>query len=199
MMVYFNNTHLLIGLVSLVVVLIVLRIQKKSFSYLLFFTISWIYFIGAISVAVLPFVIITDHSNSVFHLSLNLTPFDFGNCFENIPRVCYQDMFNNVLLTVPFGFGIHFIIHVKPKYILWAILAIGCSFEFIQLVMTFVLRTSSRSIDINDVILNTTGAFIGYVLFKIFGWAYSAVIRKLQARPCYICADIYDVINNRSR
>lgn len=195
-MIYFNETHFLIWFVSLVIILIVLWMQKKGFSYLLFFAIFWIYLMGVVSVVVFPFPI--DSSNPNFRLSVNLVPFNFGSCFDYLPEACFKTIHENILLTIPFGFAINFIAFIRSRNIVWLAVAVGLVFEFSQLVISLTFRTSFRSVDVNDVILNATGVLIGYSIFKIFGWLYAVVIYKFQFQPRHIFADIYDIVRHQN-
>lgn len=192
MLVNFDYIHLYSLLFILVVVLAVVWVKTKNLSYVIFCAVFGIYLIGAISVTVFPFFI--GEPGADFLRNLNLVPFSFGSCFQYMPEYCVNDIFKNILLAVPFGFLIPFIVPIKPKHTVLVILAIGCSFEFIQLVMAFILRNSFRAIDVNDVIFNTLGAFVGYLLFKLFGWFYESVIQKYRLRPKHIFAYIHQTI-----
>lgn len=194
MFVNFDYIHLYSLLFIIVVALAIVWVKTKNLSYVVFCAIFGIYLIGAISVTVFPFFI--SGPNPDFLRNLNLVPFDFGSCFQNMPEYCVKGIFKNILLAVPFGFLIPFVMRIKPKHITLVILAIGCCFEFTQLVMAFVLRNSFRAIDINDVMFNTLGAFIGYFLFTLFGWLYKSVIRKYQLKPRNIFAYIHRTITS---
>ena len=196
MFIYFYPAGFYISLIILALVLVVLHLQGKSIFYIISSAVFGVYLIGAISVAVFPFVI--DFSNPDFRLNLNLIPFDFGSCFDYLPQNCVKAIFNNILLTTPFGFGIHFITHVKLKNVLWLTVVVGCSFEFTQFVMALIFHTYARSIDINDVILNATGFLLGYGIFRVFGVVYSLIIQKFQRQPRYIFADIHDVVRKQN-
>ena len=196
MSVDFYPTGFYISLVLLVLVLIILRLQKKNIFHIIFSALFGIYLMGAVNVAVFPFIV--DNPNPDFRLSLNLIPFNFGSCFNYLPQNCFKDIFNNILLTIPFGFGIHFIANIKPKNIPWIIVIVGCSFEFVQLVMALVFHTGFRTIDINDVILNAAGVALGYGVFRIFGVIYSCIIRKFKPQLRYIFAYIYDVVRTQN-
>lgn len=192
MLVNFDYIHLYSLLFILVVSLAILWVKTKNLSYVIFCAVFGIYLIGAISVTVFPFYI--GEPRPDFLRNLNLVPFDFGSCFQYMPEYCRNGIFKNILLAVPFGFLIPFIAPIKPKHTVPVILAIGCSFEFIQLVMAFILRNSFRAIDINDVIFNTLGAFVGYLLFKLFGWFYELAIQKYRLRPKHIFDYIHQTI-----
>ena len=196
MFIYFYPAGFYISLIILALVLVVLHLQGKSIFYIISSAVFGVYLIGAISVAVFPFVI--DFSNPDFRLNLNFIPLDFGSCFDYLPQNCFKDIFNNILLTMPFGFGIHFIANIKPKNIPWIIVIVGCSFEFVQLVMALVFHAGFRAIDINDVILNATGFLLGHGIFRVFGVVYSLIIQKFQRQPRYIFAYIYDVVRKQN-
>jgi glycopeptide antibiotics resistance protein len=100
----------------------------------------------------------------------------------------------NILLLIPFGFGLPFITNYRMKKIvvIGALFSIGI--EFMQLITGFVAKMTFRITDINDVIFNTVGVAIGYLLFVGFvriyrytshNWAVSAhpILRYIAERP----------------
>jgi glycopeptide antibiotics resistance protein len=181
MMVYFTSTHWLIGFGALAITLIILWAQQKSFSYLFFFSVFWVYMMGVVSLVVFPFLM--GHPDPYFKPDVNLVQ-------------CVSDIYENILLTIPFGFGISFIARVKPKNIFWLAITVGFTFEFVQLIISLAVRNSFRTVDINDVILNATGALLGYGAFRIFGWLYSAVTHRRQIQHQYVFAYIYDIVRH---
>lgn len=194
MLIDFGSSHLLLCLFALAITLIVLWKQKKSFSYLLFFSVFWIYLIGVISVVVFPIHIPDGDLYSNFRLQINLAPLNFGSCAS--PILCVRNIYENILLTLPLGFGISFIVRIKSRNILWLALAVGLAFEILQLVISLVVRSPFRVVDINDVLLNAIGVVLGYGLFLIFGKLYSTATDKFQLQHPHILAYIYDVTHN---
>jgi glycopeptide antibiotics resistance protein len=188
MLVEFNPLY---GIVALVAVLIFLRQKGKSISYLFFFSLFWLYLMQVVSVAVFPFPI--DIPYEKFKPSINLVPFDFGHCDPRGIEQCFRQIYENVLLTIPFGFGINFIARIKPRHVFVLAAGVGAVLEFIQLAVSLIFHTSFRVIDINDVILNALGALIGYGVFRIFGWAYWHLLQRLQLQPRHIFAHIQEV------
>jgi len=196
MMIYFGWAQIYVGLAALAFSLIVLWKRNKSLSYLFFFAIFWIYLMGVVGVVVFPFPI--DVPNPNFKPSINLIPFYFGSCFTYLPALCLRGIYENILLTIPFGFGISFILSLKQKYIIWLALAVGFVFETAQLIVSIAFKSAFRSVDINDVILNATGVLLGYGLFRIFGVIYSFIIHKIQIQPRYIFTYVYDIVRAQS-
>jgi len=100
----------------------------------------------------------------------------------------------NILLLIPFGFGLPFITNYRMK----KIVVIGALFsiviELMQLITGSIAKITFRIADINDVIFNTVGVAIGYILFVGFvriyrhisyNWEISAnpILRYIAERP----------------
>ncbi|HSL46754.1 MAG TPA: VanZ family protein [Anaerolineales bacterium] len=189
-MIDFTYSHLLFGIAILAVILIHLRKQNRSFWYLLFFSVFWIYLLFVASVIVFPIAPLS--KEHLFRPNLNLIPFYFGTC--DMLWLCLQNVMGNIFLTMPFGFGISFVSRVKLKDVLRMSFLVGTVFELIQLVISFVFRSPFRAVDINDVILNATGVLLGYGVFRIFGWLYLYTTQRFAIHNKYIFAYIYDVV-----
>jgi len=86
----------------------------------------------------------------------------------------------NVLLAVPFGFGVNFVLQPGRIGIGWLTLAFGVAIECLQLAISLTLGYAYRVIDVNDVLLNALGVLIGYVLFCVFAKVYLTVIRRVE-------------------
>lgn len=189
MLVMFNPLY---GIAAFIAVLIFLRRKGKSLSYLVFFSLFWLYLMQVASVAVFPFPIGMSVEN--FKPNINLIPFDFGYCDPRGIEQCLRQIYENILLTIPFGFGLNFIAHIKPKKIFWLAAGVGMMLEIIQLAISLIFRASFRVVDINDVILNAVGVLMGYGVFRIFGWVYSHLIQSLKLQPRHIFAYIHDIV-----
>ena len=96
---------------------------------------------------------------------------------------------------MPFGFGISFLARLKPKDFLWLAILVGLVFEGTQLVISFIFRSGFRAVDINDVILNAAGVWLGYGLFRIFGYLYLYITKKFEVQHKFVFTYIYDVIH----
>lgn len=80
----------------------------------------------------------------------------------------FLQIFGNILLSVPFGFFAMMWMK-KPK--LWKLFVFAFAFtvtiEVTQMFLGFAIHSMYRNVDIDDVILNAIGAFIGFGLYKI--------------------------------
>lgn len=89
-----------------------------------------------------------------------------------------KDDLLNVVMTIPFGFLFPFV----KKKVTWrgaliAGAALGTIFELIQLVLAAIQGFSFRYVDVADVICNTVGTMIGWLIAAAF-------ICLVQMRKC---------------
>jgi glycopeptide antibiotics resistance protein len=198
MIMYFDLlTALLFVLIWICIVTFLWLKKKKSLVYLIFFTIFYVYIVKVLDYTLFQFqsLILLKH----FMPDLILNGQTAGKDINLIPLITLtpQDLKTsllNILLLIPFGFGLPFITNFRMK----KIVVIGALFsiliEFLQLTTGFMAKITFRIADINDVIFNTTGAAVGYLLFVGFvriyrhishNWEISAnpILRYIAERP----------------
>ena len=79
-----------------------------------------------------------------------------------INRSTYKNILGNVLLFLPFGFFVAYFVKVdKPFVMILLSLLVSLSIETTQLAI-------GRVFDVDDVILNVLGGFLGFTLYKFF-------------------------------
>jgi len=188
----FDQAALFVCLTTLAMLLIILRFQKRSFSSLLFCLIFGIYMIGVVSVVIFPIAMPDPGALEQwgFRPSINLIPFNFGNCF--MYDICVEQIIQNIILTMPFGFGVSFIARLRARDFVWLPLAVGLGFELSQFMVS---RGGFHALDINDVLLNAAGVWLGYACFRAFAWLYLTVTRRLGVKPWGVFAYIQDVVS----
>ena len=161
---------------------------KKSLAYLIFFTIFYIYIFKVLDYTLFQFqsLILLKH----FMPDLILNGQTAGEEMNLIPLITLtpQDLKTsllNILLLIPFGFGLPFITnyHMKKVVVIGALFSIGI--EFLQLITGYMAKITFRIADINDVIFNTVGVAIGYILFVGFARIYRHIShnREISANP----------------
>lgn len=183
---YFNLlTILLFGLVWVGLVAFLRLRKKKSYIYLLFFTVFFVYIFKVFDYTLFQFqsLILLKY----FMPNLMLRGQEAGEAFNVIPLVTLslEDLKTsllNILLFVPFGFGLPFItdFRIKKVVIIGALFSIGI--EFLQLLTGLLAGISFRIADINDVIFNTIGAAIGYVIFIGFMRVFRPILHYIALR-----------------
>jgi glycopeptide antibiotics resistance protein len=171
--------------------------KTKSWTYLLLSACFGYYIIFALDKVFFPLPISGNYAdslrsyNALWVDNLNLIPFHFGRfgTFESTA----ETMFLNILLTLPFGFGLNFLVHSRAKHFLWIAPALGIGLEATQLAISYLLGFVYRVIDVNDVLMNMLGVWIGYALFRVFIWIYLWLVRALKIRLAGSFEYIYEV------
>lgn len=93
----------------------------------------------------------------------NFVPFREIFRYDVNSRLFLKNVIGNVLLFVPFGiFVTYYVKNDKVYQTLFLSILVSCSIEFAQSVI-------GRTADIDDVILNTIGGILGYIIFKFGG------------------------------
>jgi glycopeptide antibiotics resistance protein len=165
----------ILGLVLLAALLIVRWRKKRNVWYLVCFGLFGAYLLLVVGATLFPLpppnntVDILSWRTVAFTLShVNLIPFYYGtNVTSNF---LFPEIVQNILMTLPFGFGVSFVARLKPRNLLWLGPVVGLAIELAQLMISFGVGGPYRSVDINDVLLNAIGVWIGYGLFRIFAW-----------------------------
>jgi glycopeptide antibiotics resistance protein len=159
--------------------------RKQNWPYTLCAAIFSVYILKALDLTFFPIAIngtYVDVMRSVPVTSfINLVPFYLGQ-HHLIDGRDLLDFANNVLLTIPFGFGVSFVARLKRKDFLWLPLAVGFGIETGQFLISHILGYPYRVIDINDALLNLTGVIIGYGLFRFFAWGFLSISLRFCIR-----------------
>ena len=190
-------TVLFFGLIWIGIVTFLRLKKKKILVYLIFFTMFYAYLFKVLDYTLFQFqsLLLLKH----FTPDLILNGQTAGKNMNLIPLITLtpQDLKTsllNILLLIPFGFGLPFITNFRMK----KTVVIGALFsiiiEFLQLITGFMAKITFRIADINDVIFNTVGVVIGYILFvgfvrifrhRSYNWEISAnpIVRYVAERP----------------
>ncbi len=174
MIIHFFPLPFLIGLFLLAIVIFILWRKKRSLFYLIATFLFGLYLLLLIDAVLfyMPPIVISDgpilkieNVRSILS-KVNLIPLNFGH--NLIPNYLFPQIYYNILLTVPFGFGINFLIALRLRNIPWIAAAVGCATELSQLLVSiFIVGGHYRGVDINDVLLNMAGVWLGYGCFRL--------------------------------
>lgn len=92
-------------------------------------------------------------------------------------------LLGNVLMTVPFGV---MVLMLTENHKWWKILIISITFsssiELMQMIIGFIINNMYRTVDIDDVILNMIGVYIGYGIFKLLPYKIKTYCTKAVKR-----------------
>ncbi len=151
-------TVLLFGLIWSGIVTFLLLKKKKGLVYLIFFTIFYVYLFKVLDYTLIQFQSLL--LLKYFAPDLILNGQAAGKIMNLIPFITLtpQDLKTsllNILLLIPFGFGLPFITNFRMKKVVVVGALFGIVIEFLQLITGFMAKITFRIADINDVIFNT--------------------------------------------
>ena len=96
----------------------------------------------------------------------NFIPFKEIMRYEVGSSYFIHNVLGNILLFIPFGFFVSFILKTKkPSYIIVVTFITSLVIEFTQLLI-------GRTFDVDDVLLNIIGGFLGYLVYLIIQVIY---------------------------
>jgi glycopeptide antibiotics resistance protein len=181
-------TILFVGLIWLGIIVYFLLKKRKSLVYLLFFTIFYIYLYKVLDITLLQFQSLLFLKHFVPDLMLN--GIESGRSMNLIPlaTLTFEDLKTsllNILMMMPFGFGLPFITNLRFKRVVMSGLLLSIAIEFLQFATGFISSMTFRVADVNDLIFNTLGVAIGYILFVAFVRLYRHISRNwnISANP----------------
>lgn len=170
--------------------LFIIAFRTRRILYTLCCAFFLLYLLVALSQTLFPLSISTRPAafQQGFSRGINLIPFYVGE--SQLDHLTRRENLLNIALTIPWGLGIGFVLPLKRRDALMAALFGGFLFEGAQLALSlFVFGYPYRTLDINDLIFNLTGAFIGYILFIIFCRLYLLAARYITLlRRAYLHA-----------
>lgn len=133
----------------------------------LLMVIFFVYLLAVIKITLFPIPLV----RIGFTPANNLIPFHTIFRVVEMKSLSY-DAYNlggNILLFVPLGFLLPVLFNRQDRFLKVLVLGLGTSFiiESSKFLISFVLGYSYRDFDVDDLILNTLGALIGYALLRL--------------------------------
>ena len=172
---------------GLIVFLVIQWRRKHNRAYIFCLLVFGIYLLYALQVTFFPLEISGGYADAMRQNSskvitdINLIPFYIPDGYrenKDLSQFVLIQFVSNILLTMPFGFGVNFIGRFRRRDFLWLPFAVGFGIELSQLVMNFLLRYPYRVVDITDALLNAAGVLIGYGFFRLFSMLYIAFDKR---------------------
>jgi len=160
---------LIIFLFGLIWAGIILSLRsKKSRVFLVYFTVFYVYLVMVLYYTLFQFQSLI--LLKLFNPHLILKGQAAGKALNLIPLVALtpadmQTSLLNILLMAPFGFGLPFIADFRMKKVVVYAMVFSLAIELTQWLTGRLAGVTFRVADVNDVIFNTLGAAVGYLLF----------------------------------
>lgn len=154
----------MIGVFFLLYLSIIAFLKKRSNNhFLVVFTLFYIYLIMVIKYTQFPIFLdelFMDSQN--YKISYNLVP------LVNLSSGQFVTSMLNVLLFLPFGYLFFIMSRFHFKKTVLAGFSMSFLIELTQAGISLLTQVAYRVFDVNDLIFNTIGTFLGVILFLIF-------------------------------
>lgn len=196
MLLDFDGSIWLIGLALLTIVLVILWQRQYSLPYLSCCFLFGVYLLFVAKVTLFPIPLSGEmidvlRAQMPFMSGVNLIPMHLG-AFTDMAEA-WRGLLLNIVLTLPFGFGINFIVQNRVRNILLLAIMVGATIEGLQLAISLVLGFPYRTLDVNDLLCNAAGVLIGYGIFRVFAWLYVVLTQRFGVAYRGFTAYIYNV------
>ncbi|OZM57032.1 hypothetical protein CIB95_09690 [Lottiidibacillus patelloidae] len=142
-----------------------LRTRIKRFAFLCF--VLYFFFLGYITLFTYNYYVYGPSFNVVIFDSIKLM-LRSGNYW-----LFFKNVIGNVLLFMPLGFLLP-LIHRKMRNFFYMFATGWLLSTFIELIQYTVAK---RIFDIDDILLNTIGTVVGFILFHLFAFIYKLTIK----------------------
>lgn len=198
MIYYFDNIYILTGLTFVLLVLLTFLkcVRRKSTIYLLCFAIMYIYICQLIDLTQFPIYTSEGMREALggqnVWREMNLVP------FKTVLEEFSLDILMNIIMTIPLGFGVAFLIRCTWRRILAIGIIIGVCAELGQLLSALWAGFTFRHVNIDDTIMNLLGTVLGYLLFKIFSKIFRWSYQKFKINSNSFLEYVLNVCNDTS-
>lgn len=187
-----------IALIFLIAYLIILWRKSASVFHIILITVFWFYIMAVANATLFP-IPFSEASlkemlgKAYYFPPINIIPFYFGTSAYS--RMILYGIVGNIFLTIPFGFGLSFVTAIKKRSFLWLPFVVGLGIELTQLLISLIIGFFYRVIDINDVLMNALGVWVGYILFRLFAAIAGCVIKKFNIEKFKVSLYLLKIIN----
>mgnify|MGYP002078440155 FL=1 len=154
--------------------LVIFLFKKFSFRKIIFCTFFYFYIVFVLGVTFFPIPISWLKEISIYYTNTN-NYIPFSSIFEiylnnNLPFIVkFKQIIGNIILFIPMWFFYPFIFkyinHLKYTLFIWFFSSIFI--EFSQFIISLFLWFSYKVTDIDDVILNTFGFMVWFLIYKL--------------------------------
>ena len=168
MIYYFDSVYVIGGLALLFLILLAFLkfMKRKSNMYLLCFSVMYIYLCVVLDLTQFPIYASEGMKAAMggqnVWREMNLIP------LKTIVTDFSMESVLNIIVTIPLGFGLSFLMRCSWRQIMLSGLLVGGCAEAGQLLTALWVGFTFRHVNIDDILLNIIGVLLGYGVFKIF-------------------------------
>ena len=143
------------------------RWKREGKKVLILNTLMYTYMVMVLFVTIMPFPLPYLHgTNKLFLETVNLIPFrDLRLNYYGAKK----EILLNIIMTMPFGFLYPTIKKAKIFKTIFITLLFSLIIETAQLLSVYWGAITARAFDVTDLITNTSGGLVGYLLYRPLG------------------------------
>ena len=156
------------------------RWKTKNKDKFLIFNLLYLYIGLVLFVTLMPFRLPIPGimgTNNLFLQTINWIP--FRDLFQNYGNAV-REIVLNVIMMMPFGFLVPLVKKGSIFHISIWTFAFSMSIETMQLFYAWAGSHASRTFDITDLITNTFGGIVGYILYLVFRPISERILSQLR-------------------
>lgn len=172
-MLYFSILFVPLFIILYIPIIIKLKKQKAPIERYIIYAIFYIYIAKVIDEVFFPFPcdenMISMFKRTHSNIKHNIIPFKSIIGYFNTSKFRTIQFYGNILLFMPMGYLLPLIktnINKLSK-VLTISFCISLGIETMQLMISFMYGFAYRSFDVDDIIMNVFGAFLGFVFLKL--------------------------------
>ncbi|WGU95015.1 VanZ family protein [Paenibacillus dendritiformis] len=149
--------------------------SKKSKKHLILNSMIYVYMVMVLFITLMPFTLPFGGTNNLFMETANFIP--FRDLMENYSGAA-RELILNVIMMMPFGF----LYPISKKKGVLSTVALTFLFSLIiessQLLSAWWGGLHSRTFDVTDLITNTFGGLLGYLIFLVLRPAVQKILKE---------------------
>lgn len=157
--IFFSTWPIILFITIIIIVLRLFYLKKNNLKINLSKEIPYLLFIIYI---LCIFQIVTVQDVSGYSGGINITFFKELTRYKIGSRLFYKNIVGNIVLFMPFGFLISYIFKINKKYLILLLVFIT------SIIIECIQLSIGRCFDVDDVILNVIGGFLGYIIYSLF-------------------------------
>lgn len=169
---------LLIGSILLIGYVVCALLLKRSIKRIVLACLFLLYLTGVATVTLFPIILDEPVVYTDTVTWFNAVPFQTitGALQNGITPTAFTQIIGNILLAVPFGI---LVLCLFPVTRWWQKLLLALAFpltiELSQFIIGLAIGNMYRNVDVDDVILNTAGVYLGYGIHRLLPQSIKSV------------------------
>ena len=172
-----SSLCILVGILAIVIFEIICVVKKLRIKNNILGALLIIYLTAVASITLFPIPIDYDYENNQLN---NFIPFASIYSLISNGEYAVKNILGNIVMFIPFGIIITLLNYKKISFLklIFIGLSMSVAIEFLQFLIGYFIGYMYRSVDIDDVILNTFGAMIGFLAVKLIPKKYINLITE---------------------